>query len=141
MWRVPGRPLSLLQVFSPTFHICHNLHLVPFSSSQPSSSSAPCRFFYAGALPLVGVLIVTGLLTMPAKHFVPLSVRIDVGLAWFAALSTLILVPTDVANALQVCRANVLMAGHLRSKRVQCFEIPPQRLPWCALRRGRSLTC
>lgn len=62
-----------------------------------------CRFFYAVALPLVLVLIGAGLLIMPAKRSVSWAVRADVGLAWFAALSTLILVPTDIANALQVC--------------------------------------
>lgn len=54
------------------------------------------------AVPLVLLLIVAGLLVMPAKRSVSLGVRLDVGLAWFAALSTLILVPTDIAHALQV---------------------------------------
>jgi len=46
-------------------------------------------------------LVLLGLLVMPAKRSVSLSVRVDVGLAWFAALSTLVLVPTDIAHALQ----------------------------------------
>ena len=89
-------------------------------SQRAYGTATPRRFFYAGALPLLGVLIMTGLLTMPAKQFVPLSVRIDVGLAWFASLSTLILVPTDIANALQVCRAE---GSALRTGRA-CAEEP-----------------
>lgn len=112
---ISGSDTAVIFVFATT---CTS---APLSAPLPSSSSTPCRFFYAGALPLVGVLIVTGLVTMPAKHFVPLSVRIDVGLAWFAALSTLILVPTDVANALQVCRAEGLA---LRIDLVQCWRAP-----------------
>ena len=65
-------------------------------------SAAPGRrFFLCVAVPLVLLLIVAGLLVMPAKRSVSLSVRVDVGLAWFAALSTLVLVPTDIAHALQ----------------------------------------
>ena len=68
------------------------------------------------AVPLVLLLIVAGLLVMPAKRSVSLSVRVDVGLAWFAALSTLVLVPTDIAHALQA---------------------RPCWLPRCAVFRGR----
>ena len=111
MWQVPGRPEMFK--FSPASNgaICPGLpQPAPCTNLCPSAQlqQRARRFFYAGALPLVGVLIVTGLITMPAKQFVPLSVRADVGLAWFAALSTLILVPTDIANALQVCRARAL---------------------------------
>lgn len=58
------------------------------------------RFFYAVSLPLLAAAVVAGLLVMPVRGTSPL-VLVDVGLAWFAALSTLVLVPTDVASALQ----------------------------------------
>ena len=53
------------------------------------------------ALPLLAAAVVCGLVFMPIKG-TSLVVRLDVGLAWLAALSILLLVPTDVANALQV---------------------------------------
>ena len=34
------------------------------------------------------------------------TVKLDVGLAWFSALSVLVLVPTDVASTLQVGTAS-----------------------------------
>ena len=71
------------------------------------------------ALPLVVVAILWGLAFMPLKG-TGLGVRLDVGLAWLAALSILLLVPTDVANALQVsplrhtvgCIARVVVVTH-----------------------------
>lgn len=59
------------------------------------------RFFYAVSLPMLAAAVATGLVMMPVRGTSPL-VLADVGLAWFAALSTLVLVPTDVASALQV---------------------------------------
>ena len=56
-------------------------------------------FFYAVALPMVVCLVLYGLIWLPSKS-TGLAVRIDVGLAWGAALATLILVPTDVATTL-----------------------------------------
>ena len=61
------------------------------------------RLFLAVALPILAAAILWGLLLMPIKG-TSLAVRLDVGLAWLAALSIL-LVPTDVANALQVDRS------------------------------------
>ncbi|KAK9804797.1 hypothetical protein WJX72_005995 [[Myrmecia] bisecta] len=57
-------------------------------------------FFYAVSLPLLVGAILFMLRLMPSKGTSWL-VKLDVGLAWFAALSTLVLVPTDVAHALQ----------------------------------------
>ncbi|KAI3424225.1 hypothetical protein D9Q98_009581 [Chlorella vulgaris] len=51
------------------------------------------------ALPLVACGVFWALRTLPSRNAGWL-VRLDVGLAWFAALATLILVPTDVAAAL-----------------------------------------
>ncbi|KAK2076006.1 hypothetical protein QBZ16_001342 [Prototheca wickerhamii] len=56
-------------------------------------------FFYAVALPMVVCLVLYGLIWLPSKS-TGLAVRIDVGLAWGAALATLVLVPTDVATTL-----------------------------------------
>ena len=56
-------------------------------------------FFYVVALPLVGAAVVAAALWLPSKS-TGWFVRLDVGLAWFAALATLILVPTDVATTL-----------------------------------------
>ncbi|GAB4813329.1 hypothetical protein N2152v2_000375 [Parachlorella kessleri] len=56
-------------------------------------------FFYLAALPVVIAALVTALLWLPSKT-TGWFVRLDVGLAWFAALATLILVPTDVATTL-----------------------------------------
>ncbi|KAL6768158.1 hypothetical protein ACKKBF_B38030 [Auxenochlorella protothecoides x Auxenochlorella symbiontica] len=56
-------------------------------------------FFYAVALPLVVCTVVYGLVWLPSPS-TGLLVRLDVGLAWGAALATLILVPTDVATTL-----------------------------------------
>lgn len=57
-------------------------------------------FFYAFSMPLLLLGILYMLRFMPAAdtHW---AVKLDVGLAWFAALSTLVLVPTDVATTLQ----------------------------------------
>ena len=52
------------------------------------------------SVPLVLLAIVAGLLVVPAKG-TPLTVRLDVGLAWLAALSIFVLVPLDVASTLQ----------------------------------------
>lgn len=59
------------------------------------------RFFYAASVPLLVVAIIYGLRYMPSRR-TNWTVKLDVGLAWFAALSTLVLVPTDVATAMQV---------------------------------------
>jgi hypothetical protein len=59
------------------------------------------RFFYAVSLPLLAAAVGVELVLMPVRGTSAL-VLLDVGLAWFAALSTLVLVPTDVASALQV---------------------------------------
>lgn len=56
-------------------------------------------FFYLTALPLLLFAVSTALLWLPSKS-TGWFVRLDVGLAWFAALATLILVPTDVATTL-----------------------------------------
>lgn len=64
-------------------------------------SPIPYRFFYAVALPLLLVAIFFALRIMPAKGTSWL-VHLDVGLAWFSAISTLVLVPTDVATTLEV---------------------------------------
>lgn len=56
-------------------------------------------FFYAVALPTVVLLVLYGLIWLPSKT-TGLAVRVDVGLAWGAALASLILVPTDVATTL-----------------------------------------
>lgn len=56
-------------------------------------------FFYAVALPLVVCTIVYGLFWLP-RPSTGVLVRVDVGLAWGAALATLVLVPTDVATTL-----------------------------------------
>lgn len=46
------------------------------------------------------------LLVMP-MHGVDWLVRLDVGVAWIAALSTLLLVPADVSHTLQVLWAGL----------------------------------
>lgn len=63
--------------------------------------SARCRFFYAVALPLLLIAIFFALRVMPAKGTSWL-VHVDVGLAWFSALSAMVLVPTDVSTTLEV---------------------------------------
>ena len=45
--------------------------------------------------------IIYGLSYMPSRRS-SWAVKLDVGLAWFSALSVLVLVPTDVASTLQV---------------------------------------
>jgi len=59
------------------------------------------RFFYAASVPLLVAAIIYGLSYMPSRRS-SWAVKLDVGLAWFSALSVLILVPTDVASTLQV---------------------------------------
>lgn len=58
------------------------------------------RFFYAVALPLLLAAIVFALRVMPARGTSWL-VHLDVGLAWFSALSAMVLVPTDVSTTLE----------------------------------------
>ena len=53
------------------------------------------------ALPLLLIAIFFALRVMPAKGTSWL-VHIDVGLAWFSALSAMVLVPTDVSTTLEV---------------------------------------
>jgi hypothetical protein len=53
------------------------------------------------ALPLLVGAIVMALKVMPAKGTSWL-VHLDVGLAWFSALSAMVLVPTDVSTTLEV---------------------------------------
>ena len=53
------------------------------------------------ALPLLVVAVVLALRVMPAKG-TSLLVLLDVGLAWFSALSAMVLVPTDVSTTLEV---------------------------------------
>ena len=66
------------------------------------NTPAACRrFFYAASVPLLVVAIIYGLRYMPSRR-TSWTVKLDVGIAWFAALSTLVLVPTDVATAMQV---------------------------------------
>ena len=60
-----------------------------------------CRLFFAVSVPLVLLAVAWGLALMPQKG-TSWTVRFDVGLAWLAALSILVLVPTDVAASLQV---------------------------------------
>mmetsp|Transcript_8614 Transcript_8614/g.25881 ORF Transcript_8614/g.25881 Transcript_8614/m.25881 type:complete len:758 (+) Transcript_8614:498-2771(+) len=57
-------------------------------------------FFYAFSLPMLvgGILYMLRFMPAPDTHW---AVKLDVGLAWFAALSTLVLVPTDVATTLE----------------------------------------
>lgn len=52
------------------------------------------------ALLLLLTAIFLALRVMPARGTSPL-VYLDVGLAWFAALSAMILVPTDVSTTLE----------------------------------------
>ena len=59
------------------------------------------RLFYSLAIPLLLASIVYGLRYMPSRA-TSWAVKLDVGLAWAAAISTLVLVPTDVATAFQV---------------------------------------
>ena len=73
---------------------------MPLSSHQPGFYVL-CRLFYSLAIPLLLASIVYGLRYMPSRA-TSLSVKLDVGLAWAAAISTLVLVPTDVATAFQV---------------------------------------
>ena len=53
------------------------------------------------ALPLLVGAIGTALRVMPAKGTSWL-VHLDVGLAWFSALSAMVLVPTDVSTTMEV---------------------------------------
>lgn len=66
------------------------------------------RFFYLASIPLLVAAVVYGLRYMPSRRS-SWAVKLDVGLAWFSALSVLVLVPTDVASTLQVssCRSSV----------------------------------
>ena len=59
------------------------------------------RFFYLASIPLLVAAVVYGLRYMPSRRS-SWAVKLDVGLAWFSALSVLVLVPTDVASTLQV---------------------------------------
>ena len=59
------------------------------------------RAFFAVSAPLVVLAVAWGLAFMPQKG-TGWTVRFDVGLAWLAALSIFVLVPTDVAASLQV---------------------------------------
>ncbi|KAL4424193.1 hypothetical protein ABPG75_001494 [Micractinium tetrahymenae] len=56
-------------------------------------------FFYLVALPVVACATLWALLFLPSRTTGWL-LRLDVGLAWFAALAALVLVPADVAAAL-----------------------------------------
>ncbi|KAL3146885.1 hypothetical protein ABBQ38_014857 [Trebouxia sp. C0009 RCD-2024] len=57
-------------------------------------------FFYLASIPLLVAAVVYGLRYMPSRRS-SWAVKLDVGLAWFSALSVLVLVPTDVASTLQ----------------------------------------
>ena len=72
------------------------------------------RFFYAVALPLLVGAIGMALKVMPAKGTSWL-VHLDVGLAWFSALSAMVLVPTDVSTTLEV-----LICLHSISQLLRC---------------------
>lgn len=63
------------------------------------------RFFYLASIPLLVAAVVYGLRYMPSRRS-SWAVKLDVGLAWFSALSVLVLVPTDVASTLQVSRCS-----------------------------------
>ena len=65
------------------------------------------RFFYLASIPLLVAAVVYGLRYMPSRRS-SWAVKLDVGLAWFSALSVLVLVPTDVASTLQVSSHHVL---------------------------------
>ncbi|DBA73319.1 hypothetical protein WJX77_000394 [Trebouxia sp. C0004] len=65
-------------------------------------------FFYAASVPLLVAAIIYGLSYMPSRRS-SWAVKLDVGLAWFSALSVLILVPTDVASTLQGTSPPVLV--------------------------------
>ncbi|KAK9795930.1 hypothetical protein WJX73_006763, partial [Symbiochloris irregularis] len=66
--------------------------------------------FFVVAGPLIILAILWGLSIMPIRG-TSLPVRLDVGLAWLAALSILLLVPTDVASTLQGRQPSVLSQG------------------------------
>ena len=72
------------------------------------------------ALPLLLIAIFFALRVMPAKGTSWL-VHVDVGLAWFSALSAMVLVPTDVSTTLEVpfivvteCRSPTLESEETR---------------------------
>jgi len=75
--------------------------LANYGVTWPSGKCYAHRFFYAVALPLLVGAIVMALRVMPAKGTSWL-VHLDVGLAWFSALSAMVLVPTDVSTTLEV---------------------------------------
>ena len=68
------------------------------------------RFFYLASIPLLVAAVVYGLRYMPSRRS-SWAVKLDVGLAWFSALSVLVLVPTDVASTLQVSSHRVLISN------------------------------
>ena len=63
--------------------------------------------FFAASLPLVLLAVAGGLWAIPQRG-TPWLVLLDVGLAWFSALATLVLVPIDVASALQVITMKII---------------------------------
>lgn len=90
------------------------------------------RFFYAVSLPLLILAIVSALRVMPAKGTSWL-VHLDVGLAWFAALSTLVLVPTDVSTTLEV-RRNKWSVARVGSEALDWsyrLSIEPPKVVFC----------
>lgn len=68
----------------------HNTHGICLNSHH--------RLFLAVAVPAVASVVLWLVHAMPAKH-TPLSVKVSVAVAWFTALSCLILMPLDVARA------------------------------------------
>lgn len=62
------------------------------------------------SIPLLVAAVVYGLRYMPSRRS-SWAVKLDVGLAWFSALSVLVLVPTDVASTLQVSNRVLLFVA------------------------------
>lgn len=70
----------------------------------------PHRFFYLASIPVLVAAVIYGLRYMPSRRS-SWAVKLDVGLAWFSALSVLVLVPTDVASTLQVRSCTCISHG------------------------------
>ena len=97
-----------------------------------------CRFFYAASAPLLVAAIIYGLSYMPSRRS-SWAVKLDVGLAWFSALSVLILVPTDVASTLQVGKSPCKWLQHLVHGTNMLFQLPIMSAIW--LDASMSKTC
>lgn len=143
-----SQPLAILVGTPFSILTCLNLLATSGLSSGALISNAKlqtlstCRFFYAVALPLLLAAILFALRVMPARGTSWL-VHADAGLAWFSALSAMVLVPTDVSTTLEVwlwhssLHSSSLVMG--RSPNMIAYRLPfrgTQSYLWAILSSG-----